>query len=186
MKLLASGRFIESRERLSDPAGRLPGRKGDQHQSKKGHDGERELKLSGICHGLGGRIGKQEDGPLAVRKGRERLCKCDRLCSSDHHLEGRLLADMHLRQRGGPGVERGHAARGFGPAAVAIGDHRRVQRNGRQSLEAAHLVAVEICGKNDPADERRGHDRRGDQLARTARDDEDPGQLSIVERLPDG
>ena len=73
---------------------------------------------------------------------------------------------MRLRELRRGRVERRHAARRLGPAAVIIGDHRRVEGNRGQPLEAPHLAAVEIGGEYHPADQGRRHDRRRDQLAR--------------------
>jgi len=61
-----------------------------------------------------------------------------------------------------------------------------VERDGGEPLQPTHLARIQIGGEDDPADQRRRHDRRGHQLAGTPFENGNARDVPVIERVEQG
>jgi len=178
--------LVEPRERLRDPARRLPGRKPHQQKAKQRHQTQRKLQLACVGQRFSLWISKEQDRAVASGEGWQRLGESDRAVALDGHFERRGALDMRFDQPNLALLETGQASRGLGPTILVVHDHRRLQRDSGQALEPAHFLRIEIGREHDPADQRRRHDRRGHQLAGTPFENGNARDVPVIERVEQG
>ncbi len=171
-------------DRPRDAARQGPAADHQDQEAQKAHPaGGLQQHLVGLQRQRHG-VAQHQGGGDAGAQGLQRRHQGDGRAADRRQLAGPVLAARQLEvheptqaHRIQPGAISAREAPDPGPLLV---DHRRPQRDRRQPLEGAHLVAVQLVGEHHPAGERGRQDRRRNGLERRPGQGEDARSILVL------